>query len=208
MNEDLAELQRRLEQATARGEADQDTLHAETAALREAWLALGQLLEAAGPEEEEGDSPHLPERRGGGPRIAGVAQMGTVPFFPASPPARRWARRLVRLVVTIAATVLIAVASVIGWSVAKRGPGQGHTPDASLAEHRPPAVPSVPGTKQPVGGVSQIDLAWSDPIDNAIARAGQAVAGVEADWRTRDDASTAIQYGLRQVEEDMRKNPL
>ncbi|MGD0898531.1 MAG: RNB domain-containing ribonuclease, partial [Thermoguttaceae bacterium] len=30
---------------------------------------------------EKGDSPHLPERPGGGPRIAGVAQMGTVPFF-------------------------------------------------------------------------------------------------------------------------------
>jgi hypothetical protein len=34
------------------------------------------------PAGEKGDSPHLPERPGGGPRFAGVAQMGTVPFFP------------------------------------------------------------------------------------------------------------------------------
>jgi hypothetical protein len=58
MNEETEQLQRQLERATAAGCEPDPSADAETAALRETWLALGQLLDAAAPV---GDA--MPEMR-------------------------------------------------------------------------------------------------------------------------------------------------
>ena len=53
------ELERCLEQATARHGPEEASLEPETAALRAGWLALGELLEAAQPQVEP-PLPRLP----------------------------------------------------------------------------------------------------------------------------------------------------
>ena len=64
MSDELSKLQRQLEQATAAECPPDAPLDAETASLREGWLALGQLLEAAQPALDEPlELPQLPRRR-------------------------------------------------------------------------------------------------------------------------------------------------
>lgn len=53
MSDELSKLQRQLEQATAADCPPEVPLDAETASMREGWLALGQLLEAAQPAPDE-----------------------------------------------------------------------------------------------------------------------------------------------------------
>lgn len=52
MTDDLRELERRLEEATASRDSAADNLDADTAALRAGWRALGELLETTQPEAE------------------------------------------------------------------------------------------------------------------------------------------------------------
>jgi hypothetical protein len=52
MNDELNKMQRLLEEVTAAGNAPSETPDPEIASLREAWLAFGQLLEAAQGQEE------------------------------------------------------------------------------------------------------------------------------------------------------------
>ena len=49
MKDDVEQIQRLLEKATDAGSAPPDALDPETASLREAWLAFGQMLETASP---------------------------------------------------------------------------------------------------------------------------------------------------------------
>ncbi|MGD0900885.1 MAG: hypothetical protein ABR915_23885, partial [Thermoguttaceae bacterium] len=68
-------------------------------------------------QEEKGDSPHLPERPGGGHHVRMVvAQMGTVPFFRPTPWARLWTGyvRVIGLVILLAAAWVLAAAA-LGW---------------------------------------------------------------------------------------------
>ena len=57
MNEDTKKLEEQLERATAEGGRMDDSLDAETAALREGWLALDRLIETA--QTASGGPPDL-----------------------------------------------------------------------------------------------------------------------------------------------------
>jgi hypothetical protein len=63
MNNETKNLQRQLEEATAAADAVDASLDAETASLRESWLAFGELLDtASGPTIEPPEMPRLPRR--------------------------------------------------------------------------------------------------------------------------------------------------
>ena len=63
MNDETKNLQRQLEEATAAADAVDASLDAETASLRESWLAFGELLDtAAEPTVEPPEMPRLPRR--------------------------------------------------------------------------------------------------------------------------------------------------
>jgi hypothetical protein len=63
MNDETKRLQEQLERATATGCQPDPAADAETAALRETWLALGRLLEAASPAGDAIPELHCPRRR-------------------------------------------------------------------------------------------------------------------------------------------------
>ena len=68
MSNEMKNLQRQLEEATAAADAVDASLDAETASLRESWLAFGELLDTAGgPTPQPLEMPQLP-RRVVGPR--------------------------------------------------------------------------------------------------------------------------------------------
>ena len=105
MKNDLETSLRSLEEATAAGDRPADRLDAETASLREAWLAFGEMLEAAQPPRLRYFSP-LPLGEGPGVRAALRVRR------------RRWRRLLAAGL--LAASLLIAVATIWMLSGANR----------------------------------------------------------------------------------------
>ena len=91
MKDESEELQRRLEQATSRGSVPGQELDTETAQLRDAWNALGRLLESA-------SEPQMP-----------AFESWTMP-----PPARTQ-RRLLPWAVTLAASLLACAVGLWTW---------------------------------------------------------------------------------------------
>ncbi len=179
MSDDPRELERQLEQATARSGPSGAPLDPETASLREAWLALGQLLETAHPAT---DLPVQPR---------------------AAPRARRRPRWLVPAAVALAASLLIGVTVV--WTVRGLGPSSDASSGGMALEG---ASPSASIAQRPSRALPEAKLAWHDTLDNEIVLAGQAVVSAQEDWPILADASNSVQYGLQQVEKDVQGSPL
>ena len=190
MNDDLRKLERQLEQATAGRDAPRAALDPQTASLREAWLAFGQLLEAA--------------------TSTPAASPGAMSWTPPRE-HRRW---LVPAALALAASLLVGLT--VAWGVRGHGPfarpggaaievasngGKEATPDP---EATPPAVsPADSPADSPAA-----ELAWDDTLDSEIASAGRAVVSVRHDWLGLAEGSSAVRYGLRRLEEDLRDSPL
>jgi hypothetical protein len=214
VNDEMRELQARLEKATARPGDGQDDLDAETAALREGWLALGQVLDSA----EAGLEPSFEKRcrekteTGSLPR----ADSSTLPpdgSEPVSVSARLSRVRLLPLLIAAAAVVLVAVT--IAWQLRDTRYSESGVPaPGEIAKTtRKPSVPKsqepgVPAPKDKPAAVpsSEVEIAWDDPLDSEIASVGQAVMRVEQDWNTLADASTAVQYQLQQMADEFGDN--
>ncbi|MHB1036597.1 MAG: hypothetical protein ACYC35_17815 [Pirellulales bacterium] len=178
MNENLNELHERLTRATALAGSPDASLDEQTASLREAWLAFGQLLETA---QSAADRPV---------RLAVTA------------PRRR--RRIERAVLALAACLLIAASALWVVQAVRRSLDSG-LPDAIVAENQ--SERTVPGTKVQ-GASPEADLAWEDPLDSEIIQAGQAVLSVREDVLGLADASHSVEYGLQQVDKEIQNEPL
>ena len=187
MNDEMRELQRQLEAATAPDNVPEGNVDAETSSLRRGWLGLGQLLDAAEATLAE---------------PSGRWQV----------PVRRKARRgHLAMVAVLAASLLVAVT--IAWLV--RRPGTAGTPipasGALAAGSKTPGPkstdrPKSPSTQQaPRAGA---ELEWDDSLDEQLASAAEAVMSVQQTWHPSAGSVDTIWYGLQQVEDDFDSGSL
>jgi len=181
MTDELRELEQRLAQATAPRSGSQAPLDSEAAALREAWLAFGEMLEAAG-EVTPGRLPSPP---------------APLPYADAR---SRW---LPIAMVALAASVLVAIA--VAWHVARVKPSA--LPSVpQIAESHP--APAAPAAKQvPIVAV-ETEIAWDDALDQRIEQAGWEVAQVQQDWLAAGASSGFVRYQMEQVKKDIEDSPL
>ncbi|HUT89086.1 MAG TPA: hypothetical protein VMY37_06305 [Thermoguttaceae bacterium] len=185
MSDELDRLQRQLERATASECSTDGSLDAETASLREGWVALGELLEAAEPSREqplELREPLKPGRRTGR-KVAGI--------------------------VALAASLLVGVTLAGKWIRANR-PGRPATrSDASLAE-----IVQADGEQfnPDAGQLETASLAdwvdWDDPLDQQIASVAQEVVRIQQDWDQVDGAFGPLYSGLEEMAEELDESPL
>ncbi|MGQ9576392.1 MAG: hypothetical protein ACUVUC_13845 [Thermoguttaceae bacterium] len=174
MSDELKRLQRQLEQATGRGEPEPG-LDPQTASLREAWRAFGQLLEAAHPVPEQ---PLVMRPR---------------------PAAGRGLGWLVAAAVAVAASLLIGVT--IAWRWARQGPPADRARPSEMVAQQPQA-PESPIAEEPPS-MPEPELAWDDPLDNQIVFTRQALLSLQEDWPVLADASDSVQYGIQQMEKEV-----
>lgn len=192
MNEEMKKLQRQLERATARGVDGESELDPQTARLRDAWTALGRLLEAA-----TADAPSL-DRWAQRP-----------PFRP-----RRW---LVPATAALAASLLVAALAAWMWRAGNMPEKPGTAPPAATF-----ATVKSPARQQTAETVAQRSAqvqnprqpepadapAWDDALDERLAQVGQQVVRFQQDWTSQVAARAVLQYELDQVRADLTENNL
>jgi len=181
VSEDPNKLRSQLEHATA-ADGSPESLDAETASLREAWLALGELIEAAEREWKEPLEWRLPPSRW---------------------KERRWK---VAGVAALAASLLIGLT--VAWSLVRNGDSNGTT--ATPGETAPPREETLPapglnGPKLVVDEPTPVDeFDWdNDPLDEQLAWFGQEIVSVQQDWDSLNNAFEPLWNGLEQMAEDL-----
>ncbi len=193
MSDETKILAEQLEKATAPGNIVDDTLDAETKALREGWLALDQLIEATQPSETE-----LPELQ-----------------FPMQPqPATKSklavAKKLAALA-TLAASLLAA--ALLTWSFVDGRQGEKIVKNQSNETQTPSPIEEVSAPvlvqdEQKPSDTAADELDWDAPLDNEIAAAGQEMLRIQSDWYASDDTSSAVYYRMQQMQQDLSDNTL
>lgn len=183
MSDDLKKLQDCLERATA-AECSSDAFEdAETALLREGWLALGQLLEAAHPAP------------------AGPLEL---PQAAECKPNVHW-----RLAGAAAVAAALGVGVALAWKLHGDGVAGGALrPNELVVVDVEPVEPSVAGPRQVPPLSSASKLAWDDPLDDEIALAAQEVVRIEQDWSSLGDPFGPVYRGLEEMEKDLNQSPL
>lgn len=186
MSEDFGKLQEMLEKATAPGAAPLRDADPQVRALREAWLAFGQLLESVPPEA--GPSAQCPVVR----------------------PAPRAGRRFLLATSLLAASLMIAVA--VSWMF--RGPAapsaEQATRDIVLASG--PSGAMVQATrdeeKDEEENTSIDALAWNDAFEERITQVEAAMAHLRQEPLLSVNAVEAVQEGIARIEQEFDDNPL
>jgi hypothetical protein len=218
MNEDLSRLKQMLEEVTAAeapaaGSAPVEQGDAESASLREAWLAFGQLIRAA-----DASLPAMPE----------VLPVG-VPALAGKPHGFRLKAGL-QLIAATAAALLIAISC--GWWIGRDGkqdnrkPSLAHSttpgPATSRAEIKT-ATPAVlpkqdlpkaaaaqaeeATNKQPKAGAAKTST-WDDPLETQIAAVSQQIRNVQQNWRYRVDDVDLVQYRIDKIADSLQNDKL
>jgi hypothetical protein len=178
MNDKRTGLEQMLEQATSPGDAPERDLGPEAESLREAWLAFGQLLEAAEPR----DTVPLLQRSSAREDGRAVAHAG---------------RRYSIIATALAASLLIGLSAYWMWSGAEKPSGV--VPlggNVAATKNVKPATPTAG------------DLGWDDSLDQQIADAGQGVALAQSELAHGFDAADFARDRLRQTEQDLEKSKL
>jgi len=178
VSDELTELQRRLERATAPECPSDPPQDDETASLREGWLALGQLLEAAEPAQEPFELRRLREP---------APHVGWRPVIAAA----------------VAASLLIGVT--LAWKLTGGGASRPPGAVAVNVEQEGGAIVR-PRQVQPQPTVD--DLEWDDPLDQQIASVAREVVRVQQDWHGLEDGFGPVYRGLEQMEEDLAESSL
>lgn len=184
MTDDRDEFQRRLEQATSRTAPADDAWGPETASLRAGWLALGELLEATGPQ---GDLPWS--------------------GMPADDPLRRKRPRAVGLMglAALAASALIAAA--IAWHASGlKTPRASPPPSAPVAGTNPQPT-GTPTPRTPVAA-AESHSSWDAGLDDDLERAGRAILQAEQDQLAFVTRPSQVHYQLENLKRDLENGPL
>lgn len=181
MNAESQRLLQQLEQATAAGNVPLPEMDAETAALRQGWLRLTQLLEAAAADED--------------PKVI----LARPPFSPTSP------RRKSLAIAALAASALLLV--VAGWmsrnELAPRGAVEQVAQDQPLV---PPRERAAHG-KSP-GPQTADELAWDDTLDERLAQAQLAMEALRLESRGPEMRMELLQNQLRTIENEVQTGSL
>jgi hypothetical protein len=235
-NQDISRLKQMLEEITASdtlaadhpgpaGDASSQPRDVESASMREAWLAFGQLIDAADASLPAMSSLDTPLERWKDTSTA-----------PQSPRYTRW----LGLVAATAAVLLVAVT--LGWWISRDSkPGDR---DPSLARTAMPeqAVPQIetrtataaPLVKQeqPKPVVARAETAakqtvanhkatagttkpatknpsvWDDPLETQIASVSRQINNVARNWQHRVDDVDLVQYRIDEVAESLQNDAL
>jgi len=201
VNDEWDKLERQLERATAPDGPTAGSLDAETASLREGWLALGELLRAVEPAVEPPlrlPKPNRPVRRTGR-KAAGIA--------------------------VLAASLLVGLTLAGRWLGADRPRGVASRPHTWLSQTAPPnadaerritdAGPLDPDSEPLNTDADQVDPAslddwgeWDDPLDQQIASVAQEVVRIQQDWDRVDEAFGLLYVGMEEMAEELERSPL
>jgi hypothetical protein len=183
MNNDINNLQHLLEQATAAGEESADNLDPETAQLREAWLAFGQMLDAATPP----------------------AALST-DHWKTPPPAqlRYWRLPAVGL---LAASLLIAVAAISMLRDTKPAVSTGPA-TVTTAANNPRAVSPKTHTQAKQTKSASDEPQWDDSFDDQVAQVSWDMTCARQNQLFRTDSFGIIEYQLEQASQAIQADSL
>jgi hypothetical protein len=184
MSDELNKMERALAQITAPVTARRRDLPPEAQQLRDAWLAFGQLLEAAqAPAAPPVERPPVPR------------------------PSR--SRRPLIVAAAVAASLLVAVG--VYWACC--GPGGSAVvpvaPDkmaASPVQNQNKAVTSNHIVRQSTAAAGE--LKWDDKLDEQIRQTAQAATLAQIDGLRGVDAFDAMGYQIEETKQDFEKNEL
>jgi hypothetical protein len=197
MTNDLETSLRTLEEATAAGDPPVDRLDPETASLREAWLALGEILEAAQPSAS------------GTVRFPGEKPIVSVRLLEERANARaayvQWRWRSLSAAALLAAAVLVGVATVwtlfgaSGQDSVITGPKETASTDHKV----------TPSTRAHCNVKSATDEPqWDDSLDEQIEQVQWQMLCVRENQTFRTDAFGRAQYRLEQFRETIQADSL
>ena len=181
MNDELRQLERRLEQATARRLPDGTTLDSETAALREGWLAMAQLLEAAD---------------------AASAEMAPVRPLPPAGSRRTW---------MAAAAAAIAASLLVGGALAWKLSSGGNSVEQVAKDRAPSQQPEplrAPEKDLTAFPMALPDTSSDESLDEGIARAYQELIRIEQDWHRLGSASAPLANKLEQIGQELSQSTI
>lgn len=184
MSDDLSELQRRLEQITAGRDAAGAELDPESAELRAAWLAFGELLEAD---------------------QSGVGSAARPLRLPPTGRRRGWP---LAAVAAMAASVLVAVTVLWHTRTVTPGPAASGSPAAVAVKNATPPVPlqTAPArSAQPSSFVAGLSL--DDPLDQQIASVGRTIVEIRQDQFVSAAGPSSLQYQLESVRTGIEASP-
>lgn len=202
MNDDLDRLQRALEQATAAGRVSADDLDAETCAMRETWLAFGQLLEASnstGPQAGAGPKTVSPLLLGEGPGVKAAEASINRPMLPRKR-ANRW---LLSAAGLLAASLLFAIAT--GWIVRS---GQQQSLKSELQQTASTQSLATPSSGQPKNLTAADVPPWDDSLDEQFTQIDQQVLDARRDQFADAGLLTSIQYRIELMRQDIQADSL
>lgn len=182
MSDELENLQRSLEQATAPIGERQGNLDPQTAEWRETWLAFGQLL---GTEELSA-----------GPSLARLTM----------PTAPRRHRRLAAISgLLVAAVSLAAVAAWLMIAGSRQLPVGPSPENVAVKTHQGATAPAAtPERPAPANDIPQ----WNDTIDDQLAQVGRQVIRVQQRQLWQDNAVSTLQYGVEQLQQEIKDSQL
>jgi hypothetical protein len=184
-------MQRMLEKATTVGDVSADELDPETASLRDAWLAFGQMLETAQPDS---DALLLsPDATTCAPLLPGEA-----PIY-APLPLRERAERshalrswYVRAGSLLTVSLLIAVST--AWTL--RVSSQQANPNAESQTASATSPSKQPRVQTPANANGP---QWDDSLDEPLAQVSWQMACIQQNQTLRTDAFGIIEYKLGQL---------
>lgn len=177
MNDDQNRLLRQLEQATSRETVDDDALDADTARLREGWLALARLLEA--------DEVEIDERAIVAP-IERIERTKTL-------------RRISVAVMTLAASLLMITSAV--WFLSDRG-----SPSNRVVPQQAAIPKQQPSPSMATDIVSDdTQFAWDDSLDDQFAQVTQNIADFRSQSYLDDLSYDVLNDRLERIGRDINE---
>jgi hypothetical protein len=206
MTNDLENTLRSLEQATA-ADAPADRLDAETASLREAWLAFGQVLEAAQPPAQTAiDFP--PDKLTISPRPTNLrsAPGEAVRVKGATPHTRFPSRRLLASGL-LAASLLVAVAA--AWTLYRHSFNGLPSVPSTTEQQASNTHQLAPRAKAPSKGPSTVEVPqWDDSLDEQFQQVNWQMLCVQNNRALKNDAVELFQYQMEQFRESVQTDSL
>ncbi len=195
MNDRTHDLERRLQQATAAecpppASMDTELTDAETASLREGWLALGQLLETAQP-------------------MSDASALEELLPSPQAAPSKASSHWKASLAAALAASLVIG--ATLAWNFMSRRteiPSQ-PTHDVAVEDtdrEAPQPIPTV--EKEAIAENPTDELQWDDSLDDQLALVSQEIMRIEGDWDYLDDAFSPVWEEIDRIEQDIEEDTL
>lgn len=181
MKDEHERLHTQLERATSRNAVPESELDGETAQLRDAWNALGRLLEATSAMQEPSFDQWIPP--------------------PSSSPRRR---RFMPVAVALAASLLVCAGAVWMWQADRAGQPNVASPQTVVAS----VSNTTQGVASFSEAGAASELKWDDSFDEQLVQAQQQMIRVRQDWGSQLVAMAVVGYQWEQVRQDVEGNAL